>query len=148
MTASNSLRGIIQRMALLRDMYNLANYVFEVQDTPEKLTYRKGGIDIDEAWIEYGKRKNIPEKRAKYIGASANEDGYVTGYGPHESRYTAILKPGKGSRLIEKGFCGVPTGLVKAWMDTNHLLTNLLWIIVGIIVGNIGTIVNFIQSHS
>lgn len=143
----SELRGIIRDMAILKDLYDFVKYVDEVDDTDNVLQFSASPNDV---YKQYAKAKSISEKDAKRIVRMANYKQLVT-YTPlneHTGPPNKVITDSAGVELIEKTVGGrLPSGLILAWMNKHHLVTNLLWIIIGVILGNIGTIVNFIQNH-
>jgi hypothetical protein len=133
-------------MALLKELYDFTRYVDRVDGTDKVLQFHQYHT---EAWEQYAHDTGVSEKKAKIIGRMASDMHYVT-YTPldeHDGPPNKLIVDSAGQELIHKTMFGLmPKGLWLAWADKNSKLINLIWLIIGLVVGNIDTIVKLAQE--
>lgn len=129
-------------MALLRDIYNLVNYVDEVEGTDRILKY-KG--DDKQAWNLYAAATGMSKKRATYVGRTAVQKEYLTWSPVKESSGGPLyyrVAP-NGVELIDRTMLGlIPKGLWSEWSRKNREFNNLVTAFVGGLIAS-GLIIVF-----
>lgn len=142
MRLTNPLKGIIEDMAHLKDLYNFTSYVEKTEYTDKVLRFNSNHL---EAWRQYGKAKKMFEKDAINLGRMASDKHYIT-YAPlndHDGPPNKLIVDTAGLELLDRTVFGkIPKGLWLAWAEKNSKLINLIWLVIGVVIGNIDKIIS------
>ena len=128
-------------MARLKELYDFAKYVREVEYTDKVLKFQ---TNHHEAWKQYANQTGVTEKEAIVLGERAAHERYVEFKplndidGPPNK---VIVSPIKGDDLLDRTVFGlVPKGLWLAYAEKNIALVRIVSFVGGIVVGAIGLI--------
>jgi hypothetical protein len=149
------LRGIIQRMATFRYMRKMVAMLDELND--ERALADKVNIETDgEYYPAIADKETVinhyvklgysdkPTARKIYRDLTSPRYSYIREVTKHGGRRVDVTA--KGGDLI-KTWHKVPTGLFKEYIDSNfNVLTVIIALVGGIIIGNIGAIIHFISK--
>lgn len=143
---TNSLKRIIRHMAKLRDVRDLVNLAKTTGD--DNVTGYRNESKLHHI-TDYDYYKQLPNKHfivalyaSKFCNgdknkaldiygdATSNELNFIDEKNSDQRVYVTSA----GRSLLEVGWWQFPKGILYAWMNYHKLLTNLIWIIIGVIV--------------